>query len=93
MKKTKKRNDVSRLVKQARISLGMNGESQQALLRRAREVLNVTNNELGEALGVKLPTLMAYLAPKGAAKHRTMPADLKLIVERIIEQQSGKRKK
>jgi hypothetical protein len=51
------------------------------------------NDELGKALGVKLGTLMAYLAPEGAAKHRTMPADLRLIVERVIEQQSAKSRK
>jgi DNA-binding XRE family transcriptional regulator len=93
MKKTKTRKDVSQLVKRARTSLRMNGGSQQALLRRAREILDLTNDELGKALGVKLGTLMAYLAPEGAAKHRTMPADLRLIVERVIEQQSAKSRK
>ena len=93
MKKTKTRKDVSQLVKRARTSLRMNGGSQQALLRRAREILDLTNDELGKALGVKLGALMAYLAPEGAAKHRTMPPDLRLIVERVIEQQSAKSRK
>lgn len=88
--KTKKSNDVSRLVKQARKSLGMNGENQQALLRRARKALAVTNAELAQALGLKLPTLMSYLAPKGAAKHRTLPDDLRLVIERTIEQAKKK---
>lgn len=85
-----KTKDVSKLVRQARKSLGMNGGSQQDLLRRARKTLGVTNEQLAVALGVKISTLLSYLAPKGAAKHRAMPADLRLVVERITQEAKSK---
>ena len=37
-----KAKDVSRLVRQARKSLGLNGKSQQALLREVRKALDLT---------------------------------------------------
>jgi DNA-binding XRE family transcriptional regulator len=85
--------DVTRLVRKARRSLGLNGNSQQELLRRARQALGLTNDELAQAIGVKPATLMAYLAPETAAKHRKLPADSRLILERILsEKKSAKRR-
>jgi DNA-binding XRE family transcriptional regulator len=86
-----KARDVSKLVRQARRSLGLNGQNQQALLRKVRKALDLTNDELAKALGVKLPTLYAYLAPESAAKHRKMPAGSRLLLERILA--DAKRKK
>jgi len=88
-----KAKDVSKLVRQVRKSLGLNGESQQKLLRQARAVLGLTNDELAQALGVKLPTLLSYLAPKDAAKHRSLPSDLRLVLERLIEGQKAKKRR
>lgn len=81
----KKSKDVSKLVKQARKSLGLNGGSQQQLLRKARSQLELTNGELAAALGIKLPTLYSYLAPASAAKHRPLPGELRLLVGRMLE--------
>ena len=84
-----KAKDAARLVKQARKGL----ESQQALLRRARTDLGLTNDELARALGVKLPSLMAYLAPETAAKHRKLPAESRLSLERILSERQGSRRR
>lgn len=61
---------------------------QQTLLRRARKQLGKTNRELAAILGVKMPTLYAYLAPATAAKYRKLPAAVKAKLEKMIE---GKR--
>jgi len=87
-----KKNALAKLVRQARRSLGLNGDSQQDLLRRARDTLELTNEELAEAIGVKLPTLYAYLAPKSAAKHRALPADMRLILEKILRDHNGRKR-
>lgn len=68
-------------------------EDQAALLRRARKALDYTNEELAAALGKSLPALMAWLAPKDAAKHRTMPNGSRLLLLRILaDAKRGRRK-
>jgi len=88
----KKATDVSKLVRKARRSLGLNGESQQALLRKARASLGLTTEELAAALGKSQATLTSWLAPKGAAKHRTMPAGSRLLLQRILAEHKGERR-
>jgi DNA-binding XRE family transcriptional regulator len=90
----KKRSDAKKLVRDARRYLGLNGENQQALLRKVRKALDLTNGELAQALGVKPATLMAYLAPETAGKHRVMPGEYKLILQRLLSERksaNGKR--
>lgn len=79
-----KRTDALKLVRQIRKALGLNGESQQDLLRRARDRLGLTNQELAAALEVSDATLLAWLAPKGAGKHRSMPEAAKLVLAAIL---------
>lgn len=81
----KKKKNVAKLVREARKSLGFGADTQQALLRRVREGLGLTNEELANALGVSLPTLMAWLAPETAAKHRRMPDSEKLLLRHLVE--------
>lgn len=76
--------DLSRMVRKARKDLGLNGASQQELLRRVRKALDLTNDELAEAIGVKPATLLAYLAPDTAAKHRQLPAESRLVLQRLL---------
>lgn len=81
--------DASKLVnqarKQARKDLGLSGgASQQEQLRRVRKALALTNEGLAQALGVKPATLLAYLAPDTAAKHRQLPAESRLVLRRLL---------
>jgi DNA-binding XRE family transcriptional regulator len=77
--------ELARLIRQTRKELGLNGESQQDLLRKVREAFELTNEELAETLGVGADTLMAYLAPETAKKFRQMPQADKLILARILK--------
>lgn len=65
-------------------------QDQATLLRNARKALSYTNEELAAALGKSVPTLLAWLAPRDAAKHRTMPASSRLLLARLL---SDKRKR
>lgn len=68
-----------------------NAGDQTELLRKARKVLNYSNAELAESLGKKPATLIAWLAPAGAKKRRTMPTGSRLLLERLLA--DAKRKK
>lgn len=81
MAKTK---EVSKVFKAARKSLGLNGEGQQAILRKVRRALGLTNQELAKALGVEIDTLYAYLSPSTAKKFRKLPAEARLTLEKIL---------
>lgn len=79
-----KKNKIAKLVRQARRSLGLKGQSQQVLLRQTRERLHLTNEALANTLDVSLPTLIAWLAPKSAGKHRTMPTETRLLLLHLL---------
>jgi DNA-binding transcriptional regulator YiaG len=64
--------------------VGLNGDSQQDLLRKVREAFELSNDELAEALGVPLDTLLAYLVSETAKKHRKMPEADQLVLTRIL---------
>jgi DNA-binding XRE family transcriptional regulator len=81
--------ELAKLIRQQRRELGLNGESQQKLLRKVRDAFELTNEELAEALGVPPDTLLAYLAPESARKYRQMAEADRLVLARIL----GKRKK
>lgn len=89
----KKASDVSKIVRQARKALGLNGENQQALIRRVRSAHSLTNEALADALGIKVPTLLAYLAPASAAKHRSLPAELRLVLAHMLERAPKRNRK
>lgn len=59
-------------------------QDQAAMLRGARARLKLTNEELAAELGVSQATLTAWLAPKSAAKHRTMKAGPRLLLARLL---------
>lgn len=80
----KKKPDIAKLVKEARKSLGVDNQSQQDLLRRARTRLGITNEELAEALNVSQPTLRSYLAPESAGRFRKMGNTDKLLLREIL---------
>jgi DNA-binding XRE family transcriptional regulator len=85
-----RKTDVLKLVKQARKSLGLDGERQQELLRKTRKRLGLTNEQLAEVLNVSVPTLLAHLAPESAAKHRRMKAGDKLLLRAILSEKKGR---
>ncbi|OAI51707.1 hypothetical protein AYO46_07460 [Betaproteobacteria bacterium SCGC AG-212-J23] len=73
---------------------GKQMKGQQELLRKARAKLGITNAELARKLGLTInaktgesATLLAWLAPETAAKHRPMPFAALAKLEKI-----GKRK-
>lgn len=67
-------------------------EDQAALLRKARATLKKTNEQLAADLGVSVPTLLAWLAPKTAAKHRTMPRGSRMLLARVLSDHRAGRK-
>jgi hypothetical protein len=87
-----KAQELARLIRQARKGIGLNGESQQDLLRRVREAFDMANEELAEGLGIGLDTLLAYLAPETSKKHRKMPEADRLVLTRILEERKRKTK-
>ena len=84
------KNNLAKRIKAERKALGINGKSQQELLRAIREAFDLTNAELAEALGVKPDTLLAYLQAEGARKFRRMPEADKLVLARILEDHKRK---
>jgi DNA-binding transcriptional regulator YiaG len=81
-----KKQELAKKIKRARKELGLNGDTQQDLLKRIREAFELSNEELCEALDVPLNTLLAYLAPESNKKHRKMAeADL-LVLSRILSE-------
>lgn len=81
-----KKKNLTMLVKQARKSLALEDETQQDLLRSVRDEFGVTNEELAEALDVSLPTLIAWLAPASAAKHRVLPDEMRRLLTHLLAQ-------
>lgn len=65
---------------------------QARALREARESLNVTTGKLAALLGVSLPTLRNWIAPKTSKMHRGMPLTAKLLLERILADPRGARR-
>ena len=63
---------------------------QQDQLRTARKRLNATTAELAAMLGKSEAALLAWLAPESAAKHRTMPAGSRMLLERILAEHRAK---
>jgi DNA-binding transcriptional regulator YiaG len=86
-----KAQELAKNIKRARKELGLNGDSQQELLKRVREAFELSNEELAAALGVAEATLLAYLAPESARKHRTMPAADLLVLARVLD--GGRKRK
>jgi hypothetical protein len=66
-------------------------QTQQEQLRAARKVLKKTNAELAAEFRKSEAGILAWLAPKTSAKHRTMPAGARLLLARIVA--DAKRKK
>lgn len=76
--------DLKKLVRAERKALGLNGKSQQDLLRKLRDRFELTNEQLAEALGYSNATLLAYLAAEGTAMYRRMPEADRLVIARIL---------
>jgi hypothetical protein len=85
----KKAQELAKRIRKARKELGLNGDSQEELLRKVREAFELTNDELAAALSINPHTLLAYLAPDSAKKRRQMPQADRLVLSRIL---AGKRK-
>lgn len=83
--------DVSRLIRQARKSLRV-GQSQQELVRAARKALGVTTKQLAQAIDRSEDTINAWLQRPGTAKFRNLPAESRLLLERIIEQHRAEKR-
>ena len=89
----KKSEELAKLYRQTRKALGLNGEPQQDQLRKLRDLFGLSNEELAAALEIPLTTLLCYLAPESAAKHRTMPAADRLVLARILEARTRRKGK
>lgn len=81
-----KAEQLAREIMRTRKQLGLNGEAQQELLKDIRAAFDLTNDELASALNVPLVTLLAYLAPESAKKHRKMAAADLLVLSRILQE-------
>lgn len=81
-----KAQELAKRIKQTRKQLGLDGGSQQELLKNVRSAFELTNEELAEALGASRDSLLAYLAPETAKKHRKMPAADLLVLARILSE-------
>lgn len=86
----KKAQELAKQIRQTRKALGLNGESQQELLRKVREAFELSNDELAAALAVPADTLLAYLAPESAKKFRKMPEADRLVLSRILADRKRK---
>lgn len=82
--------ELAKLIRQKRKALGLNGTKQEQLLKKIREAFDLTNEELAEALGVNLNTVLAYLAPETANKRRTMPEADQLVLAAILAQHKAR---
>ena len=72
----------------------MAAETEQArLLRRARDTLELTSEQLAGELGVSLPALRSWLLPADNKAHREMPQTAKLLLERILADEKAKKRK
>lgn len=66
-------------------------QTQQELLRAARKLLDVTNADLAARLGKSEAAVIAWLSPATSAKHRTMPAGSRMLLERILKEYRAKK--
>lgn len=83
--------ELAKLIRQARKAAGLNGLNQQEVLKGIRAAFDLSNEELAIALGVRLDTVLAYLAPKTSKKSRVMPEADQLVLANILA--DAKRKK
>lgn len=86
-----KAKELAKLIQKTRKQMGLNGDSQQELLRKIRETYELSNEELAAALAVPLDTLLAYLAPASAKKYRKMPEADGLVLARILAGRKGRK--
>jgi hypothetical protein len=54
--------------------------------------MGVTNLELAAALGKSEATLIAWLAPRDAAKHRVMPPSAKMLLEHVLREHNASKR-
>lgn len=66
-------------------------QDQGKLLRAAKEELGVTFGKLAASLGVALPTLNGWLAPKASDRNREMPETARLLLDRILKEHRAKK--
>lgn len=70
-----------------------NENDQVEVIRSAREALGMTNSEIADELGVKLETVLAWLAPDNSKKSRGMPEVAKRMLERIVKEPRSRKRR
>lgn len=76
-----------------RITYAMNDQNQLEFLHAAKNVLNVTWDELAEKAGINPRALKTYRMPSTSKDHRTMPSLAKVAVQRLVESAQKARRK
>ncbi|WP_146014063.1 hypothetical protein [Trinickia dabaoshanensis] len=66
---------------------------QQAFLRRAKDALGLTWDELAGASGISPRALKTYRMPETSQDHRTLPNLSRAAIERLVQEKPGKRAK
>jgi DNA-binding transcriptional regulator YiaG len=59
-------------------------QEQQAVIRKARQTLGITTEQLAEQLGVSLKTVRSWLEPASSASHRRMPDTARLLLKHLV---------
>jgi len=67
-------------------------QTQQQMLRAARQALNITTEELAVQVGAKLKTLRSWLLPDDSKSHRQMSNSARLLLDRIMAEHRQKKK-
>lgn len=71
----------------------MEESPQQAFLRRAKDALGLTWDELALASGISPRALKTYRMPETSQDHRALPNLARAAIERLLEEKPGKRAK
>ncbi|WP_144155244.1 transcriptional regulator [Paraburkholderia sp. BCC1885] len=69
----------------------MEENPQQAFLRRAKDTLGVTWDELAEASGISPRALKTYRMPETSQDHRALPNLARAAIARLLEEKPRSR--
>jgi len=69
------------------------GQTQQQLLRQAKDLLGVTWDELADATGIHARALKNYRLPDDSKGHRKMGAFVRAAVQQLVDSQVKRTRK
>lgn len=73
--------------------MSMTDTKQAQKLRKARDAMDMTNEQLAEALGVSHATLRNWLHPETSKAHRPMPRTAELLLAHVLAAHKSNAKK